>query len=130
PELWLSEGWDWLNANRITAPLYWEDDAGARHFTLHGMLPLEGDAPACHVSLFEADAYARWAGARLPTEAEWEVAAATVAVEGHFIEDGWLRPRPVRRYREPLAQLFGDVWEWTQSAYAPYLGFQPAAGAV
>ena len=94
------------------------------------MLPLEGDAPVCHVSLFEADAYARWAGARLPTEAEWEIAAATVAVEGRFAEDGALRPRPARRDSSPLKQLFGDVWEWTQSAYAAYPGFRPAAGAL
>jgi ergothioneine biosynthesis protein EgtB len=93
------------------------------------MLPLEPDAPVCHVSLFEADAYARWAGARLPTEAEWELAAATVPVEGQFAEDGALRPRPARRVA-PLAQLFGDVWEWTRSAYAPYPGFRPAAGAI
>jgi ergothioneine biosynthesis protein EgtB len=130
PELWLSEGWDWLNANGIIAPLYWEDDGGWSQFTLQGTLPLEGDAPACHVSLFEADAYARWAGARLPTEAEWEVAAATSAVEGHFVEDGWLRPRPARAIDAPPAQLFGDVWEWTRSAYAPYPGFRPAAGAI
>jgi ergothioneine biosynthesis protein EgtB len=131
PELWLSEGWDWLHANQIAAPLYWEDDGdGARQFTLYGMLPVERDAPVCHVSLFEADAYARWAGARLPTEAEWEVAAARVPVDGHFVEDGVLRPRPARRDHAPLAQLFGDVWEWTQSAYAPYPGFRPAAGAI
>jgi ergothioneine biosynthesis protein EgtB len=129
-ELWLSEGWDWLNANGIATPLYWEDgSSGPRQFTLQGMLPLEGDAPVCHVSLFEADAYARWAGARLPTEAEWELAAATVPVEGRFAEDGALRPRPARRVA-PLAQLFGDVWEWTCSAYAPYPGFRPAAGAI
>jgi ergothioneine biosynthesis protein EgtB len=127
-ELWLSEGWDWLNANGIATPLYWEDgSSGPRQFTLQGMLPLEGDAPVCHVSLFEADAYARWAGARLPTEAEWELAAATVPVEGRFAEDGALRPRPARRVA-PLAQLFGDVWEWTCSA--PYPGFRPAAGAI
>jgi len=130
PELWLSEGWDWVQANKIAAPLYWEDDAGWRQFTLHGMLPLEGDAPVCHVSLFEADAYARWAGARLPTEAEWEVAAAGVAVAGHFVESGALRPQPAGRTDARLAQLFGDVWQWTQSAYAPYPGFRPAAGAV
>ena len=129
PELWLSEGWDWLNANRIAAPLYWEDDGGARYFTFHGMLPVEGGAPVSHVSLFEADAYARWVDARLPTEAELEVAAATVPVEGHFAEDGALRPLPAR-HASALTQLFGDVWEWTQSAYAPYPGFRPAAGAI
>jgi ergothioneine biosynthesis protein EgtB len=130
PELWLSEGWDWLQANRVEAPLYWDDDGGWRQFTLHGMLPLEADAPVCHVSLFEADAYARWAGARLPTEAEWEVAAAGVPVAGHFVESGALQPRPAGRGSAALAQLFGDVWEWTQSAYAPYPGFRPAGGAI
>src|SRR5437763_8902343 len=128
-ELWLSEGWDWINATGITAPLYYEDE-GTRQFTLHGMQPVDGDAPVCHVSLFEADAYARWAGARLPTEAEWEIAAATVPIEGRFAEDGALHPLPARRERAPLAQLFGDVWEWTQSAYAPYPGYRPATGAI
>ena len=131
PELWLSEGWDWVNANRIDAPLYWDDGAAdARLFTLHGTLPRTADAPVCHVSLFEADAYARWAGARLPTEAEWESAAASAPVEGHFAEDGLYDPRPALSTREPLKQLFGDVWEWTQSAYSPYPGFRPAAGAI
>jgi ergothioneine biosynthesis protein EgtB len=130
PELWLSEGWDWVNANRIAGPLYWEGDGGRlRQFTLHGMLAVEPDAPVCHVSLFEADAYARWANARLPTEAEWEVAAARVPLEGHFVEDGALRPLPVRQ-ASGFAQLFGDVWEWTQSAYAPYPRFRLTAGAI
>jgi ergothioneine biosynthesis protein EgtB len=131
PELWLSEGWEWLNAGRIAAPLYWEhSETGPRQFTLHGMLPVDPDAPVCHVSLFEADAYARWAGARLPTESEWEVAAAHAAFDGHFAEDGVLQPRPAPRDRAPPLQLFGDVWEWTRSAYAPYPGFRPAAGAI
>jgi ergothioneine biosynthesis protein EgtB len=131
PELWLSEGWDWVSANAIAAPLYWDGRAGERRaFTLHGMLPLVPEAPVSHVSLFEADAYARWAGARLPTEAEWEVAAERVPIEGHFAEDGFFHPRPASGREEPLRQLYGDVWEWTRSAYAPYPGFQPAAGAI
>ena len=131
PELWLSEGWDWVNTNQVAAPLYWEEsEAGPRQFTLHGMLPVEADAPVCHVSLYEADAYARWAGARLPTEAEWESASAHAAIEGNFVEDGALHPRPAPRDPASLSQLFGDVWEWTQSAYAPYPGFRVAAGAV
>jgi len=129
PELWLSEGWDWRSAHGVTAPLYWEDDAGRRAFGLHGVRPLDPTAPVCHVSLFEADAYARWAGARLPTEAEWEHAARDATVEGHFAEDGVFDPRPARANGR-LAQLFGDVWEWTRSAYAPYPGFRPAAGAM
>ena len=131
PDLWLSEGWDWINANGIVAPLYWEHAGdGVRQFTLHGMLPLDEDAPVCHVSLYEADAYSRWAGARLPTEAEWEVAARSVALRGRFADDGALCPRPARPGEMRLVQLFGDVWEWTQSAYAPYPGFRPAAGAI
>ena len=131
PELWLSEGWDWVNANAIGAPLYWRDRDGAPlQFSLHGVVARTADAPVSHVSLFEADAYARWAGARLPTEAEWESAAARVAIEGHFADDAFYEPRPASSGREPLRQLFGDVWEWTQSAYGPYPGFRPAPGAV
>jgi ergothioneine biosynthesis protein EgtB len=131
PELWLSEGWDWVNANGITAPGYWEHNEGDwRYFTLGGMLTLEPHAPACHVSMYEADAYARWAGARLPTEGEWELAATELPTDGNFAEDGWLRPRGAPNAGTPLRQMFGDVWEWTQSSYAPYPGFRAAPGAV
>ncbi|MGH8712403.1 MAG: ergothioneine biosynthesis protein EgtB [Casimicrobiaceae bacterium] len=131
PELWLAEGWDWVNAEGIGSPLYWRRDAGEwRRFTLRGVVPVELAAPVCHVSLFEADAYARWAGARLPTESEWEVAVARAPIDGGFVEDGALLPRPSTAPGGALTQMYGDIWEWTQSAYAPYPGYRPAAGAV
>ena len=107
-ELWLSMGWDWVRAGQRHAPLYWLDD-GDSVFTLRGPVPVDAQATLPHLSYFEADAYARWAGARLPTEGEWEHAA---------------------RQTLPLEQMFGHVWQWTQSAYAAYPGYRPAAGAV
>jgi ergothioneine biosynthesis protein EgtB len=131
PGLWLSEGWDWLAANSIDAPLYWQRDGrGWLEFGLHGLRPVQPSAPVCHVSLFEADAYARWAGARLPSEGEWEVAASGRPVEGNFVESGSLEPRAANGAPVTLSQLFGDVWEWTLSAYAPYPGYRPATGAL
>jgi ergothioneine biosynthesis protein EgtB len=131
PELWLSEGWDWLAANSIDAPLYWQRDGrGWLEFGLHGLRPVQASAPVCHVSLFEADAYARWAGARLPSEGEWEVAASGRTVEGNFIESGSLEPRAASAATVTPSQLFGDVWEWTLSPYAPYPGYRPAIGAI
>jgi ergothioneine biosynthesis protein EgtB len=131
PELWLSEGWDWVNVHRVEAPAYWRRDGGGwRQFTLQGSRALDLAAPVCHASLFEADAYARWAGARLPTEAEWETAAANRPIVGNLGEDGALRPLLAIDRGAPLMQLFGDVWEWTQSAYAPYPGFRTATGAI
>ncbi|MGH8799481.1 MAG: ergothioneine biosynthesis protein EgtB [Casimicrobiaceae bacterium] len=131
PELWLAEGWDWVNAEQIGSPLYWRRDTGEWHrFTLRGVLPVEPAAPVCHVSLYEADAFARWAGARLPTEAEWEVAAVRAPIDGGFIDDGALLARPSTAAGGALTQMYGDVWEWTQSGYAPYPGYRPAAGAI
>ena len=133
PELWLSAGWDLVNATGWQAPLYWESRDGEWHtFTLHGVAPVEPHTPVCHVSFYEADAYARWAGARLPTEAEWEVAASHSPIEGNFLESGALHPLALREapLRGGLAQAFGDVWEWTRSDYAPYPGFRAATGAV
>ncbi len=133
PELWLSAGWDLVSAREWHAPLYWESIDGAWHtFTLHGMAPIEPNTPVCHLSFFEADAFARWAEARLPTEAEWEVAAATAAREGNFLESGALHPLALREAPADgaIAQIFGDVWEWTRSDYAPYPGFRAAPGAV
>jgi ergothioneine biosynthesis protein EgtB len=133
PELWLSMGWDAVRTRGWEAPLYWERRDGQWHtFTLHGMAPVERNTPACHVSFFEAEAFARWADARLPTESEWEVAAARASPEGNFLESGALHPLALREAPAPgqITQMLGDVWEWTRSDYAPYPGFRPAAGAV
>jgi ergothioneine biosynthesis protein EgtB len=130
PEVWLSDGWAAVQAQNWSAPLYWErGERGWTQFTLGGARPAQAGEPVCHLSYYEADAYARWAGARLPTEFEWEVAAQSCAASGNFVESGALRPLP-SSFDAGVAQLFGDVWEWTSSAYAPYPGFQPAAGAL
>lgn len=132
PELWLSDGWDAVRAHGWDAPLYWERGEDRRWWamTLAGMRPVVPAEPVCHVSYFEADAYARWAGARLPTEAEWELAAAAAPLAGNFVESGRLHPAPSPQAGGGPAALFGDVWEWTASAYLAYPGFAPAAGAL
>jgi ergothioneine biosynthesis protein EgtB len=133
PELWLSAGWDAVRERGWQAPGYWERRDGQWHtFTLHGMAPIEANTPVCHVSFYEAEAFARWAGARLPTEAEWESAVSATPVEGNFVESGALHPLACREPPRPaaLAQAFGDVWEWTRSDYAPYPGYRPPEGAV
>jgi ergothioneine biosynthesis protein EgtB len=128
PELWLSDGWHARQAHGWTAPLYWERHGdGWAVFTLGGPRPLQETEPVCHVSFYEADAYARWAGARLPTEAEWETACAGTEPAGNLLEAGRLHPAPAPDDGRPLAQAFGDVWEWTQSPYTPYPGYRPAA---
>ena len=131
PELWLADGWATAQAEAWSAPGYWEPAGeGWRRMTLGGPRPVDPHAPVCHVSLYEADAFARWTGARLPTEAEWEHAAEGRPLQGNFRETGRLEPAAAPPGGAGLRQLFGDVWEWTQSAYAPYPGFRPAAGAV
>ena len=150
PRCWLSAGWDWVQSQRIKAPLYWqlpnegssEPQADWHSFTLHGLVPIDPHTPITHISYFEADAYARWlaasdsrfAGARLPTEFEWEAAVAPNAArhvaQGNFAESCALHPMPLSRAGDGLLQALGDVWEWTSSSYQGYPGYQPWAGAV
>ncbi|MBV9839942.1 MAG: ergothioneine biosynthesis protein EgtB [Sphingomonadaceae bacterium] len=132
PSLWLSDGWAWVQAEQIAAPLYWRTiDGQPQHFGLDGLRPLDPAAPVSHISHFEADAYAHWAGARLPTEAEWETAAASLDPAAGNQLDRAAAPHPqAPEAGAGLRQMFGDVWEWTGSAYLPYPGFRPAAGAV
>jgi ergothioneine biosynthesis protein EgtB len=131
PVLWLSDGWFAVRREGWQAPLYWQRVEGEWHtVTLGGLRPLRLDEPVCHVSYYEADAYATWAGARLPTEAEWEVAATGAATGGNFVEDGYLHPVPVAASEHGPQHLFGNLWEWTQSAYLPYPGYRAPEGAL
>jgi ergothioneine biosynthesis protein EgtB len=131
PALWLDAGWAVVQRESWQRPLYWrETPDGLAEFTLAGLRELVPAEPVSHLSYVEADAFARWAGARLPTEAEWECAAVAQPVEGNFAAAGRLHPAPARRERGGPAQLFGDVWEWTSSAYSPYPGYRPEAGAL
>ncbi len=128
PALWLSEGWDWMQANGLAHPLYWHrGDSGWKEFSLHGLQALDGQRPALHLSYYEADAYARWAGARLPTEAEWEVAARAAGADG---SDMGLRLHPDAPTQGTSVQWFGTAWQWTSSSYAPYPRYAPASGAI
>jgi ergothioneine biosynthesis protein EgtB len=129
--LWLSDGWAQVQAARWEAPLYWSRRDGAwAIYDLAGVRAVDPGESACHLSLYEADAIAHWLGARLPTEAEWEHAAATASLAGNFADAGRLHPDHAAPGSTPFAQLFGDVWEWTASSYSPYPGFRPLAGAL
>ena len=133
PEFWLSLGWMTVNDQRWNAPLYWvKRDGDWWNFTLSGLRPVDQSEPVTHVSYFEADAYANWAGARLPTEFEWEHATQDRPIEGNFVEDENFHPRALSASGDDrhLRQMFGDVWEWTRSAYSPYPGYRPAPGAL
>jgi ergothioneine biosynthesis protein EgtB len=140
PALWLADGWTKLRELGWNRPLCWSEN-NAREFTLGGWRPLDPNAPVCHVSYYEADAFARWAGARLPTEAEWETAAADTPVVGNLLDEGFMHPagasgtRGSAAFESPgappaITQLWGDVWEWCSSSYAPYPGFEPLAGSL
>jgi ergothioneine biosynthesis protein EgtB len=133
PELWLAAGWDTVKAEGWKAPLYWRQQDGAWHvYTMYGEQPLQGllQTPVCHVSYFEADAFANWAGKRLPTEAEWEIVAQALPTAGNLL-GGAMHPLALGgTAADGPAQMFGDVWEWTQSPYTGYPGFRAIPGAL
>jgi ergothioneine biosynthesis protein EgtB len=141
PEYWLSLGWTTINEQRWRAPMYWSERDGAWwNFTLSGFRPVDENEPVTHLSYFEADAYANWDGARLPTEFEWERAASGLPIAGNFVDDERFHPAPVvangdgsppgRSDADALQQMYGDVWEWTRSAYLPYPGYRAGPGAL
>ena len=141
PEFWLSDGWSTIQREGSEAPLYWLEDGDEwMQITLAGLRKVRADEPVCHVSLYEADAYARWAGARLPTEQEWETAAEEIlgrtAARGNadpdanFVESGHYHPRPIASAATGRGQFLGDVWEWTRSAYSPYPGYRAPEGPL
>ncbi|HUN48108.1 MAG TPA: ergothioneine biosynthesis protein EgtB [Stellaceae bacterium] len=132
PEFWLSDGWATVQSQGWQAPLYWEREPDGEWsiFTLGGLLPFDPAEPVCHASFYEADAFARWAGARLPTEAEWEVAAADVLLAGNLGDRGRFHPEADSGSGNELRQMIGDIWEWTASSYSPYRGFRAVNGAI
>lgn len=130
-ELWLDEGWSAVKNNEWKAPLYWfQREGNWMQFTLTGAREVDPNEPVTHVSYYEADAFARWKGVRLPTEQEWEHACGDLPVKGNFVEDGNFHPTAPENSPEKLKQMYGDVWEWTMSAYAPYPNYKPLPGAL
>jgi len=130
-ELWLDDGWAAVNKKNWVAPLYWiHKDGEWFNFTLSGLRKVDLNEPVTHVSYYEADAFARWADARLATEGEWEVAAGKLEYEGNFVEEGFFHPRPLQNHRKGMKQMYGDVWEWTKSSYDAYPGYKPLPGAL
>jgi len=130
-KLWLDEGWSAVNNNEWKAPLYWfKRDGEWMQFTLSGAREIDLNEPVTHVSYYEADAFARWKGVRLPTEQEWEHACRDLEIEGNFVEKGNFHPADVESSAQKLKQMYGDVWEWTMSAYAPYPNYKPLPGAL
>ena len=130
-ELWLDDGWATVNEKNWDSPLYWNKRNGEwYYYTLSGLRKVDPNEPVTHISYYEADAFARWAGARLATEAEWEVAAGELPYTGNFVEEGHFHPRPLQDSTSGLKQMYGDVWEWTKSAYDAYPGYEPLPGAL
>lgn len=130
-ELWLSDGFAKVEQEKWNAPLYWKKiDNKWHHFTLNGLMEVDPNEPVCHVSFYEAEAYARWANARLAIETEWEIASTNILIDGNFVDERNYNPKPLNENNSKIKQMFGDVWEWTRSDYAPYPGYKIPNGAI
>lgn len=131
PELWLSDGWNTVSSNDWKSPLYWiKKDGSWHHFSLGGLKELDLSQPVCHISFYEAEAFSRWAGARLPSEFEWEIASKDIKIAGNFVDNGNFHPVSAESGNGNLSQMYGDVWEWTRSPYLPYPGYDTPPGAL